>query len=109
MGATHSLKSRNPMATRWRRRRMCVLIADGPAPAALREISAAGAFLETNARPPLGTTIELRHPEAGAIRGEVRGLADDGIAIAFTCGTFSVAFALAAIAADMSRPAGERI
>ena len=93
------------MATRWRRRRMCVLIAEHPAPAALRDVSAAGAFLETNARPPLGASVELHHPEAGAIVAEVRALADDGISIGFSCGERSVAFALAAIAADMSNPA----
>ena len=93
------------MASRWRRRRMCVLIADRPVPAALREISAAGAFLETNARPALGSAVELLHPEAGAIAATVRSLADDGIAIGFECGEQSVAFALAAITADMSRPA----
>ena len=81
-----------------------MLIADAPAPAALREVSAGGAFLETNARPPLGSNVELRHPDAGAIHGEVRALADDGIRIAFAYGERSVAFALAAIAADMSRP-----
>ena len=105
MAATHSLNSRSSMASRWRRRRMCVLIAEHPAPAALREVSAAGAFLETNARPALGASVELHHPEAGAILGEVRTLADDGIGIAFVFGERSVAFALAAIAADMSRPA----
>lgn len=104
MGAATSLKSRSAMASRWRRRRMCVLIAGQPAPAALREITAAGAFLETNARPPLGASVELHHPDAGAILGEVRSLAHDGIGIAFECGGRSVAFALAAIAADMSRP-----
>jgi len=104
VGAPQSLESSTLMATRWRRRRMCVLIADAPAPAALREISAGGAFLETNARPALGTKVELRHPYAGAILGEVRSIADDGVGIAFTYGEQSVAFALAAIAADMSRP-----
>jgi len=93
------------MASRWRRRRMCVLIADLPVPAALRDISAAGAFLETNARPALGSAVELLHPEAGTIEATVRSLADDGIAIAFECGEQSVAFALAAITADMSRSA----
>ncbi len=93
------------MASRWRRRRMCVLIGDRPAPAALRHVSATGAFLETNARPPLGRVVELHHPEAGAIAGTVRALSRDGIGIAFDCSERSVGFALAAIAADMSRPA----
>ena len=105
MGATRSLKSETGMASRWRRRRMCVLISDRPAPAALREVSAAGAFLETNARPAIGARVELHHPEAGAILASVRSIADDGIGIRFECGERSVAFALAAIAADMSRPA----
>ncbi len=84
---------------------MCVLIAEHHAPAALREISATGAFLETNARPPLGSAVELHHPQAGAIDPIVRSLADDGITLGFACGEQSVAFAMAAIAADMSRPA----
>ena len=92
------------MASRWRRRRMCVLVAGRPAPAALREISAIGAFLETALRPPVGAWVELRHPDAGIISGRVREIAADGIAIAFICCERSVAFALAAIAADMSRP-----
>lgn len=83
---------------------MCVLIADLPTPAALREVSATGAFLETNARPPLGAGVELQHPEAGAISGTVCSVAEDGIAIGFECGEQSVAFALAAITSDMSRP-----
>lgn len=93
------------MASRWRRRTMCVLIADLPSPAALRDVCATGAFVETNARPEPGRSVELHHPEAGAIAGTVRALAPDGIAIGFDCGEQSVAFALAAITADMSRPA----
>ena len=105
MGAAASLEGRNSMASRWRRRRMCVLIADAPCPAALRQVSAAGAFLETNARPLLGASVELHHPEAGAIEAEVSSLTPDGIGLAFIATERSVAFALAAIAADMSRPA----
>ena len=104
MGAVGSLDSGTGMASRWRRRRMCVLIAGAQVPAALREVTASGAFLETNARPAVGVRVELRHPEAGSIAGEVRSLAPDGIAIAFPAAEASVAFALAAIAADMSRP-----
>ncbi len=92
------------MASRWRRRTMCVLIADRPCPAALRDVSASGAFLETNARPDLGACVELHHPEAGAIAGTVRSISGDGVAIGFDCSEQSVAFAMAAIAADMSRP-----
>ncbi|WP_225421596.1 hypothetical protein [Sphingomonas parva] len=92
------------MATRWRRRRMCVLVADQVSPAALREVSARGAFLETNARPTLGAEVELRHPEAGTIHGTVQAVAHDGVRLGFACGEHSVGFALAAIAADMSRP-----
>jgi hypothetical protein len=84
---------------------MCVLIADMPVPAALREISATGAFLETNSRPPLGSEVELHHPEAGAIAGIVQAVAGDGVRIVFNCSEQSVAFALAAITSDMSAPA----
>ena len=106
MSAMRSMTGRSGMASRWRRRRMCVLIHEQPAPAALREISATGAFLETDLRPAVGARVELRHPEAGNITGRVRALSTDGIAIAFTCSERSVSFALAAIAADMSRPSG---
>lgn len=99
-------KRTSPMATRWRQRRMCVIVAgSAPAPAAIRDISARGAFLETNQRLPLGSRVELRHPEAGTIAGEVSVIARDGIGVAFACDSRSVAFALAAIASDMSQPA----
>jgi hypothetical protein len=105
MGAIRTIGRKTAMATRWRRRRMCVLVADLAAPAALRDVSATGAFVETNARPPIGASVELRHPEAGTIEATVHALADDGVRLTFACGEASVAFALAAITADMSRPA----
>jgi hypothetical protein len=104
MAAVGKIGNEKAMASRWRRRRMCLLVAGSPAPAALRHISASGAFLETGARPALGASVELRHPEAGAIAATVRSLGPDGIELAFPLGEASVAFALAAIAADMSRP-----
>ena len=104
MDAVRILKGRSGMASPWRRRRMCMIIGSHAAPAALREVSASGAFLETAARPGLGDRVELRHPDAGAIQGQVRALADDGILLSFADTENSVAFALAAIAADMSRP-----
>ena len=106
MDSRTKLRPTGAMATRWRQRRMCVLVSESsaPAPAAIREISARGAFLETNQRPPLGSRVELSHPEAGSICGEIRSIASDGLAIAFECDIRAVAFALAAIASDMSRP-----
>ena len=92
------------MASRWRRRRMCILVAGAPAPAALRSISASGAFVETNARPAAGDPVELRHPDAGTIGAIVRFVGPEGVELGFPLGEASVAFALAAIAADMTRP-----
>lgn len=104
MGAVGRIGAKGAMATRWRRRRMCVLLAGSPSPAALRDVSGRGAYLETNARPQLGARVRLQHPDAGSIDAMVRAVGADGVQLAFDCGDASVAFALAAIAADMSRP-----
>jgi hypothetical protein len=83
---------------------MCVLVAGEAAPAALRTISATGAFLETNLRLEPGSGVELHHPEAGVIDGIVDAITRDGIRLTFVCTEHSVAFALSAITADMSKP-----
>lgn len=98
-------EQRRSMTSPWRQRRMCTLVGATTSPATIRDISARGAFLETNQRPALGMVVELRHPMAGAISAQVSALAADGVAIAFSVNARAVAFALAAIAADMSRPA----
>jgi hypothetical protein len=95
-------EQRRSMTSPWRQRRMCTLVGATTAPAAIRDISARGAFLETNQRPQLGDAVELRHPVAGTISGRVSALATDGIALAFPVTARAVAFALAAVAADMS-------
>lgn len=98
-------EQREVATRRWRQRRLCTLHAAGKStPAALRDVNAHGAFLETKARPPLGMMVTLNHPEAGVICGEVSALAGDGIAIAFQPDARALGFALAAIAAGMSRP-----
>ena len=84
---------------------LCLLLADRPMPAALREISGAGAWLETTARPATGMRVTLRHPDAGAIEAEVIAHDVIGLRLAFGRDEAAVAFALAVIAADMSRPA----
>ncbi|HEY0270126.1 MAG TPA: hypothetical protein VGC10_03955 [Sphingomonas sp.] len=83
---------------------LCLLLADRPMPAALREISGAGAWLETNARPAQGTRVTLRHPDAGSIEADVVAHDVIGLRLAFARNEEAVAFALAVIAADMSRP-----
>ena len=82
---------------------MCILVADVPAPAALREVSGGGAFVETHLRPDLGRAVTLYHPEAGTIHAEVVGCERDGIRLSFDRSEGAVAFALAAITADMSK------
>jgi len=74
-------------------------------PAALIEISGRGALLETSAELSLGETIILAHPEAGEISGTVEAVTLRGVRVAFAATEPSVAYALAAITADMSDPA----
>src|SRR5690348_16090817 len=105
MGSRRDIKRASTMATRWRRRSLCILVADDPVLAALRDVSGSGAFLETNARPELGREVTLHHPDAGSILGLVTALASDGVRIAFDGGEPAIAFALGAVAADMSSPA----
>lgn len=93
------------MASKWRRRPLCLLAAGDENPAALNHVSGRGAFLQTDARPPIGAVVTLRHPEAGEIEARVIGVQAEGIALRFQPGPGSVAWAMAAIAADMSRPA----
>lgn len=91
------------MASRWRRRRMCLLIGERPAPAALIEVSGRGARLATTLCPAPGARVALHHPEAGAIAASVIGGDASDLRLAFDEGAASVAFALAAVTADMSR------
>jgi hypothetical protein len=83
------------------RRPLCLLLADRPMPAALREVSGAGAWIEAPARLAPGTSVVLRHPDAGTIAGIVIGQDREGLQLAFDRSEASVAFALAVIAADI--------
>ena len=85
------------------RRPLCLLLADRPMPVAIREISGAGTWIETSMRPAIGARVQLRHPQAGTIAGDVVGYDKEGLRLAFDRSESAVAFALAAITADMSR------
>lgn len=91
------------MATRWRRRRMCILEADAPAPAALERLSGRAARLRCSAMPPAGSEVRLRHPLAGSIAGRVERADGSHVDLALAGDRAAVGFALAAIAADMTR------
>ena len=95
--------SRVAMASRFRRRRMCVLHGAVPVPAALETVSGHGARLTANAAPVGGSEVRLHHPVAGSITARVRSCADGVIEIDFDGGEAAIAFALAATAADMTR------
>ncbi len=103
MGGVASLRPK-AMASRWRRRQPCILAADHPNVAVIRRITASSAVVDTAARPPLGSRVTIHHPEAGAIEGTISGHLNDGLGIAFEDPVRAVAFALASLATDSSRP-----
>ncbi len=82
--------------------RLCLLIwSNGPAAGRLRDISADGTFIETDARPAIGDVVLLEHPEAGTIQAQVMRLARDGIGLSFASEAQGVHFAMAAIAQEL--------
>jgi hypothetical protein len=91
------------MASRWRRRRICDLLTDGQSrKVALRDVSGSEARIDIDRPPSLGSVVELRHPFAGSITGRVSDISETGIRIRFDRQEAAVAFALGAIAADMT-------
>ncbi len=82
---------------------MCVLHADGPAPAALDSVSGRGATVRSNIAARCGARVTLVHPSAGEIAAEVHAISESGIELSFAGDEQSVAFALTAIASDMTR------
>ena len=91
------------MASRWRRRRICELLTEGRSQkVALRDVSGSEARVDTDQPPALGSEVELRHPHAGSIIGRVSAISERGIRISLDAQEAAVAFALGAIAADMT-------
>lgn len=82
---------------------MCTIVAGTRRDAGLlRSISAAGATLDTNSRPPLGELVRLRHPEAGEIGAKVSRHTRDGIGLSFELDDSAVSFAMRALAIEMT-------
>lgn len=90
-------------STRYRCRRLCLVVAGTRRdPARLHAISAAGAILDTNARPALGEVVRLLHPGAGEIEAHVSRHSRDGVVLSFDLDDDAVAFTMRALATDMT-------
>jgi len=90
-------------APRYWARSSCILhTPGGPLNGRLRDISAAGAFLEMRRGPNPGTTIRLEHPVAGSLPGTVTRRTEDGISLAFIQGDDTVTFALQVISSEIT-------
>ena len=68
----------------------------------LRDISAAGAFVEIRRGPDPGTKLRLEHPTAGSLEGTVVRRTEDGISLSFAPGETNVVFALQVITSEIS-------
>jgi hypothetical protein len=79
----------------------CVLLGTSPIAAVVSSVSGNKAFVLTDGGPAIGDRIELHHPVAGMIIGNVVERLTRGVAIAFNAGDRAVAFALAALARDV--------
>ena len=101
-GGVHRLSSGRVFA-RFRSHRLCILVAGTRRdPARLRDISAAGATLDTLSRPPLDEAVQLHHPEAGEISARVARHTREGIGLRFDIDEAAVSFAMRALAIDMT-------
>jgi len=68
----------------------------------LRDISAAGAFVEIRRGPAPGTPVRFEHPTAGSLEGCVVRRTEDGVSLAFNPGEANVVFALQVISAEIA-------
>lgn len=100
----HNLHWAEAMASPWRRRRVCTLAHGGTEiSVALRGIDGRGAQIDIDEAPRLGSRVELRHPEAGSIGAVVNEIGRGTMRIGFDGSEHALAFALRAIASDMTR------
>lgn len=102
MTASDSQVANRRTAPRYWVRSACALhTADGRLHGRLRDISAAGAFVEMRRGPATGTAVRLEHPTAGSLEGVIVRRTEEGVSLAFTPGDSNVGFALKVISSEI--------
>jgi hypothetical protein len=76
----------------------CIMLAERPAIAWLSRLTGNTAIVRTDAKPLIGSRIELHHPAAGMITGNVVERLKNGVAIAFNAGDRAITFSIARLA-----------
>lgn len=74
----------------------------------LRDISAAGVFVEMDHQLSIDDNVVVSHPVAGSIRARVIRVGKDGAALAFPSGEDAATFALSSLCAGMTIGTGCR-
>jgi hypothetical protein len=96
-GADRRRLPRQPLAL------ACVIDSDGQQfRGCLRDVSAAGAFVETDCPSHIGAQIAIREHDAGLIAGHIVRRETTGIAVHFRYNEQAVTFALRAVGASMA-------
>jgi hypothetical protein len=104
MSVRHFFVPRGSADLRRAHPRQCVVLARNPVQAMLASLTGNLAVLETAAPLPVGTSIDLLHPEAGMIPGRVVGSTADRMSIAFNAGNRRLGYAIRALARALARP-----
>ncbi len=92
-----------PSVATVRNGRFCTLNAAGmDVCVSLRDVSAAGVFIETDHVLHIDQQVVLSHPIAGMIRAKVLRIGRDGAALKFAVGEDAATFALASLCAGMT-------
>jgi hypothetical protein len=97
----HHFMPRGSKGQRVRHPGQCVLLGKSPTLAFVSDVSGNKAIVDTAVGLDIGERIELHHPVAGVIIGNVVERLTRGVAIAFNAGDRAVAFALTALARDL--------
>lgn len=92
--------SRGALPLRPRDSDVCILLADNPVMARIKEIAGNRVTLETSAAPAIGARIELHHPAGGVIAANVVDTVKNGIRIAFNASDRATRFALSVMARE---------